>query len=208
MKSVLDSTPVYWMNLHRIPSMVAKQIDRIRRDFFWGHGFNNSSQTRKVHLISWTKICKPKKLCGLGLSPISQRNLVLLGKWYYKWERDRNKSWNKWIRCKYGFSRHCGLSECKFSNNMSDSMQAILSVSQFSSLKNKVTKENFRWSMANGKVVFFWEDVWLLDEPLKVKFRRLFSISKFKESSVLDFFKARQGKSLKLPTFWNRPLRS
>lgn len=207
-KSVLDSTPVYWMNLHRIPSLVAKQIDRIRRDFFWGHGYNSNNQSRKLHLISWSKICKPKKLGGLGLSTISHRNLALLGKWYYKWECDRNKSWNKWIRSKYGLSKHCGLSECKSSNNMSDSMQAVLSVSQSPLLKNKVSKDKFRWSLANGKMAFFWEDVWLLNEPLKLKFRRLFNLSKFKEFSVLDFIKASQGKSIKLPMFWTRPLRS
>ena len=32
-KSVLDSLPVYWLNLHKIPPSICQQLERIRRDF-------------------------------------------------------------------------------------------------------------------------------------------------------------------------------
>lgn len=96
-KSVIDSVPVYWMSLHQMPKSVSNQIERIRRDFIWGRRDGNNVDSRKLHLTSSDKICKPKNLGGLGLVPVRIRNFSLLGKWYFKWEKERSRSWNKWI---------------------------------------------------------------------------------------------------------------
>lgn len=33
LKAVMESIPVYWLNLYKIPSQVIKRIGKIRRDF-------------------------------------------------------------------------------------------------------------------------------------------------------------------------------
>lgn len=33
-KSVLDSLPIYWLNLHYMPASVLKRFEKMRRDFF------------------------------------------------------------------------------------------------------------------------------------------------------------------------------
>lgn len=58
-KSVLDSAPIYWMNLHIFPSTVIKHLERIRREFIWGHKSEGGKQVRKLHLTAWNKICRP-----------------------------------------------------------------------------------------------------------------------------------------------------
>lgn len=68
-KSVLDSLPIYWMNLHFIPAVVLKRMEKIRRDFLWGHVGTRFLKERKLHLISWGKVCKPLGQGGLGLIP-------------------------------------------------------------------------------------------------------------------------------------------
>lgn len=49
LKAVLNSIPIYWLNLYKIPATVIKRIDKIRRDFLW-NGLDNSN--RKMHLIN------------------------------------------------------------------------------------------------------------------------------------------------------------
>lgn len=195
-KAVLDSVPIYRMNLHKIPTSVIKNLDRIRRDLLWGRGDPNGEQVRKLHLIAWDKICRPKDSVGLGLVPIKVRNLALLCKWFYKWERERGRCWNKWIREKYNFSRYCGLGECKISGATSDDLQAIISASFEPKFKGLLNKNCFSWTLRNGKNIFFWEDTWVAEKPLKDIFKRLYRLSAYKEYSVKDFLKNRGGNSL------------
>lgn len=61
LKSVLDSIPVYWLNLHRISEMVIKEIDRISKDFLW-NGLGPTS--KKMHYLKWDKICSSKSVGG------------------------------------------------------------------------------------------------------------------------------------------------
>ena len=207
-KSVIDSAPIYWLNLHQMPKSICDQIERIRRDFLWGRGDNSSSESRKLHLMAWDKICKPKNYGGLGLVPMRIRNLALLGKWYYKWERERNRSWNKWIREKYGMTNHCSLSECPISSKFSDSMRSIVSVSKDDSFKGKLDKTQFIWTLKNGESIFFWEDVWISEIPLRDMFKRLYKLSLRKAITVQQFFNISHERSLKGSSFWSRSLRS
>lgn len=63
-KSVMDSIPLYWMNLHYMPSVVLKKMEKLRGDFLWGQTGTKFSQERKLHLVSWDKICRPKSRGG------------------------------------------------------------------------------------------------------------------------------------------------
>lgn len=101
-KACLNSLPVYWFHLYKIPSGILSTLDRKRRKFFWGElpEVNNPPQ-RKIHLVNWREICKPKHKGGLGLDNLSSRNLALLSKWWWKWAADRKKLWWKVIQQKY-----------------------------------------------------------------------------------------------------------
>lgn len=84
-KAVLDNLPVYWMHLHQIPQSVTEDLERIRRNFFWGSTCAQNAESRKLHLTSWSKVCQPKAVGGLGIVLIRYKNLSLLGKWSYRW---------------------------------------------------------------------------------------------------------------------------
>lgn len=77
LKSVLESIPIYWLNLFKIPSAVIAKIDKIRKDFLWN---GSNPNHRKLHLIKWDKVCKDKKIGGLGIASIKWKNLSLLAK--------------------------------------------------------------------------------------------------------------------------------
>ena len=76
LKAVIDSTPIYLLSLYKLPATVLAKVDRLRRDFLWG---DNPFQ-RKMHFISWDRICKHKHEGGLGISSLKTRNNLLLAK--------------------------------------------------------------------------------------------------------------------------------
>ena len=51
-------------------------MDRISRNFLWG----SLDHKRKLHMVGWKKITKPKKEGGLGLQSAKEKNIALLAK--------------------------------------------------------------------------------------------------------------------------------
>lgn len=101
-KSSLDSLPNYWFSLHKIPKVIIKRLDNIRRRFFWGEIKKGVENMRKMHTVRWNYICSSKDRGGLRLSRIKYRNIVLLSKWWWKFHADKDKNWMQFIFNKYG----------------------------------------------------------------------------------------------------------
>ena len=58
-------------------------------------------QGKKDHLIRWDVVCRPKELGGLGFEKTSLRNIALLGKWLWRFPRERKGLWHKVIASIY-----------------------------------------------------------------------------------------------------------
>ena len=62
----MSNLPIYYMSLFKMPKVVIERLDRIRRDFLWeGHG-----EKKKLHLMKWSEVIKPKSKGGLGLGSL------------------------------------------------------------------------------------------------------------------------------------------
>lgn len=53
--------------------------------------------------------------------------------------------------------------------------------------------ENIERKIGDGKGTFFWEDVWLGREPLKVRFPRLYHLSSNQEAKISDMRHWKEG---------------
>jgi len=58
------------MSIYLLPKTVIKEMDKVRRTFFWQGGHSR----RKYHLVRRTKICKSNKKGGLGIKDIRKMN--------------------------------------------------------------------------------------------------------------------------------------
>ena len=75
-QSNLETLPTHTMHCYKLPSRITDQLDRIHRDFFW----KTSPTAKGLPLVAWDKICRPKKLGGLGLRKAAAMNTAFLAK--------------------------------------------------------------------------------------------------------------------------------
>ncbi|KAM7511057.1 hypothetical protein LguiB_009932 [Lonicera macranthoides] len=102
-QSVLESIPIYFLSIFKIPTQPALRLEKLMRDFFW----EGKGEGKRDHLVKWEMVTKSKKHGGLGLGSIINRNLALLGKWLgsFHW---KEALWHTIIVSKYGLHPNGG----------------------------------------------------------------------------------------------------
>ena len=55
--SVFQSLPLYTFSYFKVLESICNKMDAITRSFSWGY----ETGEKKLHLINWNKICKPKR---------------------------------------------------------------------------------------------------------------------------------------------------
>lgn len=96
-KSVMNSIPIFYMQLEKLPSELNKEIDRAIRRCVWGE-FRSE---RKTHLLNWDILCRPKAMGGVGLRKASLLNRALLTKLAWRVLNQKETIWCKVLREKY-----------------------------------------------------------------------------------------------------------
>ena len=74
----------YAMQCAALSIKILNSIDRLSRNFLWGY----SKSKKKIHLVSWKKITKPKREGGLGIQAAREKNIASLAKlnWHLQTE--------------------------------------------------------------------------------------------------------------------------
>ena len=78
-KAALANLPIYFLSMFKFPEEIINQIEKLQRNFLW-----NGKEKNKFHLIKCLQVSKPKKQGGLGIGPLKEMNLALLGKWPWR----------------------------------------------------------------------------------------------------------------------------
>ena len=73
-QATLSTIPNYSMQCVALPLKITQGIDRLCHNFIRG----TTNNKKKLYLVSWLKITKPKKEGGLGLQSAKENNLALL----------------------------------------------------------------------------------------------------------------------------------
>nr|GEY24491.1 RNA-directed DNA polymerase, eukaryota [Tanacetum cinerariifolium] len=76
LKSVLGSTPIYYMSLFKAPVQVINKLEAICSHFF--HGMDPS--VRKMMLVKWNNVLASKEMGGLGVSSFYDLDHALIFK--------------------------------------------------------------------------------------------------------------------------------
>ncbi|GJU52899.1 RNA-directed DNA polymerase, eukaryota, reverse transcriptase zinc-binding domain protein [Tanacetum coccineum] len=98
LKSVLGSTPIFYMSLFKVPSQVLKRMESIRSRFFNGVNANE----KKISWVSWNKVLASKEKGGLCVSSFYAMNRALMFKWVWRFKSDNTSLWARFIKVMHG----------------------------------------------------------------------------------------------------------
>ena len=140
-KSALASIPNYVMQTMKLPANACSKIDKLCRNFVWG-----SSETRKkIHLVSWKKLCSPKKDGGLSFRKAKDFNLACMMKLAWGIVSKLEALSVKVLRSKYGCSNDM-LPVFRNRTRASNAWRGIMSIwPQF--------RYNLIWRVGNGQTI-------------------------------------------------------
>ncbi|RVW25910.1 putative mitochondrial protein [Vitis vinifera] len=128
---------------------IASKIEKMQRDFLW----SGAGEGKKDHLIRWEVVSRPKEMGGLGFGKTSMRNIALLGKWLWRFPRERSGLWHKVIASIYGTHPNGWDANTVVRWSHRCPWKPIAQVFQ----------EFFpfvRLVVGNGERIRFWEDLW------------------------------------------------
>jgi hypothetical protein len=185
LKSTLSNLPTYYFLLFPILVGVANRLDKLQRDFLWG-GIGNEA---KFHLVNWNRICTPLKSNGLGVHNLIQFNQDLLGKWLWRYARERDALWRLVIEVKFDSLRGGWCSK---------EVLSTFRVGVWKHIRREWDKFHkfARFKVGFRSLVSFWHDLWCGDRSLKLC--SLFSIVRNKDARVGDNLVVQNG-----VTQWN-----
>jgi hypothetical protein len=89
-KSVIASQATYYMTPLMLPPGTLKFINKIERAYLWSAKDTTTGAKCKVN---WVKVCRPKKLGGLGILNMDKFATALRLRWPWLEWKDPNKIW-------------------------------------------------------------------------------------------------------------------
>ena len=127
--------------------------------------------------MSWSNVCMEKKDKGLGIKNLSSPNMVLLGKWSWRFASENEPFWKLVIIGKYGEEKG---GWCFGASKESHGMGL------WKAIKNGWLEFGKRvaFKVENGRKVQFWNDRWCGENALKEDFPSLYFLASFREAWV------------------------
>ncbi|CAL1369363.1 unnamed protein product [Linum trigynum] len=154
-KSISTSISIYPMQTELLPMSVCRSLDRINRSFIWG----DTEDKKKLHLVGWPQLLKPKKNGGLGIRSTRQVNLAMLAKGGWRIVKEKEAMWVQLVESKYG--RGCSNTELLIHVQGSS-----FTWSSFTKASHLI-KEGCAWNIHKGNRTKFWSDIWMAQVPLQ-----------------------------------------
>lgn len=142
------------MQVQKMPSRVLKELDRAVRHCVWG----DIAEERRIHLISWEVLCRPKERGGFGLKGAEGMNKAMLAKLRWRLLMQGDDLWAKIIRQKYGVSID-GPVTFKSKQRASLTWRGL-------QWAEELLRKGLRWRLGDERRIRFWSDIWLDDHPL------------------------------------------
>jgi reverse transcriptase-like protein len=179
-KSVLNSLPIYFMSMFRMPKIVAAKIVKLQRKFLWGE---TSSGKLVPPPVKWSSVELPKQIGGLGVGNILYKNLILLFKWWWRFSDSDCTLWKRILISIHNIKGLKASSE-SFGHIKQGTWAHLVSNDTDTKRIRDIVDEGLQIKVGDGNSTKFWHDKWCPNGPFKKAFPRLFSISLQREEVI------------------------
>lgn len=173
-KSVAMSMSVYAMSVYQLPKSTADNIVSALSNFWW----NSDQEKKKIHWVSWDKMCLPKHLGGVGFKDIKIFNQTLLAKQAWRLLQFPDSLIAKIIKSRY--YPHCAFLDATLGPSPSFVWRSIL-------FGRELLVKGIRNMVGNGESIKVWTKRWLYDGQRRAPLmKNTFVDLELKVSDILD----------------------
>ncbi|XP_041009347.1 uncharacterized mitochondrial protein AtMg00310-like [Juglans microcarpa x Juglans regia] len=99
LKAVAMAIPSYAMSCFKLPPKLYSEIEGMMARYWWGQ----KNEERKVHWISWKKLCSSKFVGGMGFKELEVFNMALLAKQAWRLLQKKKSLFHKMYVARYFF---------------------------------------------------------------------------------------------------------
>ncbi|KAF8413474.1 hypothetical protein HHK36_001461 [Tetracentron sinense] len=150
-KAVVQAIPAYTMSCFKLPLGWIKEVNARIARFWWDH-----TKDKKIHWLSWQKICKSKESGGVGFRDLQAFNLSLLAKQGWRILNQPETLWVRVLKAIY-FAQSSFL-DAKTGRHPSWVWRSLLA-------GRAILKLGTRWQIGDGDKVRATKDPWIPSLP-------------------------------------------
>ncbi|XP_076939451.1 uncharacterized protein LOC143608187, partial [Bidens hawaiensis] len=108
----------------------------------------------------------------------------MLAKWWWRFKEEKNGLWRKVVWSIHHTARSWNFIPVR--KSLAGSWRNIIAISDKLEEMGICMKMNLKYELGNGQCSLFWIDKWIGEEPLQVRFPRLFALERSKMCVVAD----------------------
>lgn len=157
-KAVATALPVSAMAVYQLPKSIIDSLASALASFWW----STVEHKRKIHWMSWEKMCLPKELGGMGFKDLESFNQALLAKQAWRLIHMKDCLMAKVIKARY-FETSTFLN-APLGKRPSYVWRSILE-------GRKLLVQGLKISVGKGTSLHVWSDPWLEDDERIVDHR-------------------------------------
>ncbi|XP_075670206.1 putative mitochondrial protein AtMg00310 [Castanea sativa] len=147
-KVVVQAIPTYMMLCFKLLKGLINEIEGLIRKFGWGY----RREQKRIHWVSWEKLCLPKSEGGMGFRELSRFDDSLLAKQVWRLKKNEDTLFHKVFKA--NFFPSCSIMEA---NSLSKGSYAWKTITQ----AKRVVELGLVWQVGDGKSIKVRGDKWL-----------------------------------------------
>ena len=152
-KTIAQAIPMYSMGIFKIPQTLYHSINSTLAKYWW----SQTKDEKKIHWISWKKLCTPKERGGMGFRDIKAFNLAMLAKQCWRLIHNTHSLFYWVYKSKYFPT--CSFMEANLGNNLSYVWRSLLAA-------REVIREGSIWKVKDGSLIQVSNHKWLPNKPM------------------------------------------
>lgn len=150
-KAVASAFLVSAMSIYKIPKTVITSLSSALANFWW----SAVEHKRKIHWISWEKMCLPKDLGGMGFKDLESFNKALLAKQAWRLINLEDCLMSQVLKGKY-YEGTCFV-KVQLGKRPSYAWRSVLE-------RKELLVQGLKVAVGNGSSLKVWTDPWLEDD--------------------------------------------